>query len=274
MSTAWTITFQIVLLSPLREILNGSIINPFASRGGLPLNSPSRLLILSNDDGIDAPGLAALRKAASELAPFRVVAPADPWSGRGHAITTHEPIAVKRWAENEYAVAGTPADCVRLALHHLVPQADWVLAGINRGGNLGTDVHHSGTVAAVREAVIHGKPGIALSQYIVRGREPDWNRAAGWAVRVIGELLRRPWTPGTFWNVNFPHPEPNGPVPEIVDCPLDPSPLPLSYRIEPEGALYNGNYQQRARQPGSDVDLCFSGKITVSLIPLIPPAEP
>ncbi|CAN5695575.1 5'/3'-nucleotidase SurE [soil metagenome] len=234
----------------------------------------ARQLILCNDDGIDAPGLAALKRAAERLAPSRVVAPVGPWSGRGHAITTHEPIPILRMAEDRFAVEGTPADCVRLALHHLAPGADWLLAGINRGGNLGTDIHHSGTVAAVREAVIHGTPGIALSHYIARGRQPDWDRASAWAALVLEVLFRRPWTPGTFWNVNFPHPEPGvSAQPEIVDCPLDPSPLPLSYRVEPEGALYDGDYQSRARQTGADVDLCFSGRITVSLVPLIPPAE-
>ncbi len=164
------------------------------------------------------------------------------------------------------AVAGTPADCVRLALHHLAPRPSWVLAGINAGGNLGTDIHYSGTVAAVREAVIHGVPGIALSHYIARGRVVDWRLAGGWAEAILRRLIAQPWEPGTFWNVNFPHPEPEQPEPDVVFCPLDPSPLPLRYRVEGDRSVYAGDYQSRQRRPGTDVDVCFGGRIAVTLI--------
>jgi 5'-nucleotidase len=244
----------------------------------------SRLLLLTNDDGIEAPGLEALQTAAEGLGPLCVVAPNGPYSGCGHRVTTHEPIAVTRLntdgsavaaadadpAAVRLAVAGTPADCVRLALHHLVPGFSWVLAGINAGGNLGTDVYHSGTVAAVREAVIHGRPGIALSHYIARGRPIDWSAAARRARVVLERLLAAPWEPGTFWNVNLPHLEPGAPEPALVFCPLDPSPLPLSYRVEGDHAHYCGVYQERARRPSSDVDVCFRGQIAVSLIRMLP----
>nr|WP_254053441.1 5'/3'-nucleotidase SurE [Singulisphaera sp. GP187] len=136
------------------------------------------------------------------------------------------------------------------------------------GGNLGTDIYHSGTVAAVREGVLHGVPGIALSHYIARGRPLDWARASRWAVDVLRVLLAKPWEPGTFWNVNLPHPEPGGPDPAIVFCALDPSPLPLRYRVVEEGATYSGDYQTRARRPSRDVDVCFGGRISVTLIRL------
>jgi 5'-nucleotidase len=225
-------------------------------------------LLLTNDDGIDAPGLEALWTAAADSGRLQVIAPSGPFSGCGHRVTTHDPIVVRRHNDrtDRLAVAGTPADCVRLALHHLAPDFDWVLAGINSGGNLGTDVYHSGTVAAVREAVIHGRPGIALSQYIARGRPLDWAAAARRAHAVLGVLLSRPWSPGTFWNVNLPHLEPGAPEPEIVFCRLDPSPLPLSYHVEDDTAHYRGVYQERVRRPSSDVDVCFGGRIAVTLI--------
>src|SRR5690348_10949039 len=94
-------------------------------------------LLLTNDDGIDAPGLEALATAATGLGRLVVVAPSGAFSGCGHRVTTHEPIIVSRPAAGRFAVAGTPADCVRLALHHLVPEFTWVLSGINAGGNLG-----------------------------------------------------------------------------------------------------------------------------------------
>jgi 5'-nucleotidase len=228
------------------------------------------ILVVTNDDGVEAPGLEALRAAAEGLGEARVIAPAGPQSGCGHAVTTHRPIPVQRRDDGRIGVGGTPADCVRLALHHLAPEASWVLSGINAGGNLGVDLYHSGTVAAVREAVIHGRPGIALSHYIARGRELDWPRAERWARRVLGLLLARPWEPGTFWNVNLPHPEPGGPEPEVVFCPLDPSPLPLDFRVEADAATYAGNYQARARVPSADIDVCFGGRIAVSLIRMLP----
>lgn len=228
----------------------------------------SRILVLTNDDGIDAPGLAALLAATDDLGHQRVVAPFGPYSGCGHVVTTHAPITVTRRDEDRFAVEGSPADCVRMALYHLAPAFDWVVSGINAGGNLGTDVHHSGTVAAVREAVIQGRPGIAVSHYIARGRTIDWARASAWARPVIARLLDTPWEPGTFWNVNLPHPTPGAAEPEIVFCPLDPSPLPVAYRLESDGrvAHYCGDYQSRARVPGADVDVCFGGRIAVSLV--------
>jgi 5'-nucleotidase len=235
-------------------------------------------LLLTNDDGVEAPGLEALSAAAARFGVLRVVAPHGPFSGCGHRVTTHEPIAVTRLADDRLAVAGTPADCVRLALHHLVPDFAWVLAGINAGGNLGTDVYHSGTVAAVREAAIYGRPGIALSHYIARGRAIDWPAAAHRAAVVLDRLLAIPCEPGTFWNVNLPHPEPGAPEPQIVFCPLDPSPLPLDYHVAENFARYCGVYQERARLPGYDVDVCFRGQIAVTLIRVIPanasPARP
>ncbi len=225
-----------------------------------------RTLVLTNDDGWDAPGLAALRLAAEEMGPCSIVAPSGPVSGCGHRVTTHAPITVARPHAGCVAVDGTPADCVRLALHHLVPDPAWVLSGINAGGNLGTDVHHSGTVAAVREAVINGVPGIAFSHYLARGRVVDWQRVIPWTVAVLRRLMAGPWRTGTFWNVNFPHLLPGDPEPEMVFCALDPSPLPLRFRVQGDESFYAGDYQARARRPGCDVDVCFSGRIAVTLV--------
>src|SRR5262249_30588845 len=172
---------------------------------GATLSRSETSLLLTNDDGWDAPRLAALWQAAEDLGRCRLVAPIGPLSGCGHRVTTHGPIAITRLGEDRVAVAGTPADCVRLALDHLAPGVAWILSGINAGGNLGADVYHSGTVAAVREGVLHGVPGIALSHYMARGRVIDWPRAARWAAAVLARLLALPWEAGTFWNVNLPH---------------------------------------------------------------------
>jgi 5'-nucleotidase len=228
-------------------------------------------LVLTNDDGVDAPGMSALVAATSALGACRVIAPSGPYSGCSHAVTTDGPLKVDERPDGRVAVEGSPADCVRLALHHLEPSLSWVVSGINAGGNLGTDVFHSGTVAAAREAVIHGRPGLAVSHYIARGRSIDWGCAARWASRVIADLTARPWEPGTLWNVNLPHPEPGAPEPEVVFCPLDLSPLPLDYRAEDGGRVvrYAGVYQSRTRVPGADVDQCFRGRIVVTLLRLV-----
>lgn len=224
------------------------------------------VVLLTNDDGLEEPGLAALFEAARAFGRCLVVAPSRAQSNCGHAVTTNRPFRCEPRRPGWTAVDGTPADCVRLGLHHLAKDADWVLSGINAGGNLGADTMHSGTVAAVREAANRGKPGIALSHYHAKGRAFDWPLATTWAFRVLEILLSRRPSPGAFWNVNFPHPEPGGPDPSIVFCPVDPSPLPLSFAVEGEYATYNGNYHQRQRQPGADVATCFAGNITVSLV--------
>lgn len=232
-------------------------------------NSAGPAFLLTNDDGIDAPGIAALERAVLPLGRLVVVAPAGPWSGRGHAVTTDGPIRVVEAGPGRFAVDGTPADCVRLGLHHLCPDVAWVIAGINAGGNLGTDIHHSGTVAAAREAAIHGRAAVAVSHYIARGRAIDWDLAARRAQAVLGRLLGRV-PAGGLWNVNLPHVGPEVELPEVVECPADPSPLPLRFECQGENALYRGDYQSRARIEGHDVALCFGGRISVSFLPLWP----
>lgn len=225
--------------------------------------------LLSNDDGIDAPGLHALWNAARALGETVTVAPAGPQSGVSHAVTWEKAVRIEPRGENRFALHGTPADCARLGLLRIVPDARWVLSGINHGGNLGADVHYSGTVAAVREAVLHGWPGIAFSHYHRRGMEFDWERAAKWVAPMIADLISRPIEPGVFYNVNLPHLLPEEPDPEVVFCPLDSHPLPLSYRHEDDGALYyDGDYQTRQRRRGADVDVCFGGSISVTTIRL------
>lgn len=225
--------------------------------------------ILTNDDGIDAPGIRALFQAVQQLnQTAAIVAPQEHLSGCGHQVTTTHPIQVQRRSAQEVAIAGTPADCVRLALSHLYPATQWVLSGINAGGNLGADVYISGTVAAVREAALHRVPGVAISQYR-QGRRPiDWDLAATLTAKVLADLLARPLPPSSFWNVNLPHLEPDTALPEIVFCAPCTQPLPIDYRVEGDSFYYAGEYAKRQRDPGGDVEVCFSGRIAVTQISL------
>ncbi|MDX2228608.1 MAG: 5'/3'-nucleotidase SurE [Leptolyngbyaceae cyanobacterium bins.349] len=227
------------------------------------------VFVLTNDDGIDAPGLAALHRAVQKAGlEAVVVAPQDHRSGCGHQVTTTQPIRVEQRDERAFAIAGTPADCVRLALSHLVPNVQWVLSGINSGGNLGADVYISGTVAAVREAALHRIPGIAFSHYRQGKREIDWDFASHLVQPLIQQLLAHAITPGGFWNVNLPHLQAGATKPDVVFCEPCTQPLPVAYRNEAEGFYYVGNYAERQRDPGGDVDVCFSGQISVTKLRL------
>ena len=224
-------------------------------------------LILTNDDGIDAPGIRALLKAV-EGQKVIVAAPVDHLSGCGHQVTTTKAINVHRRSVTEYAIAGTPADCTRIALSHLCPEAKFVLSGINAGGNMGADVYISGTVAAVREAAFHGVNGIAISHYLKGKKNVDWDTAARWTKQVLADLMNRSLEVGTYWNINLPHLEPGDPYPEVVFCQPSTQPLPVNYRVEGDDYYYVGKYAQRARTSGTDVDVCFAGKIAVTRLRL------
>ncbi|HEY1583773.1 MAG TPA: 5'/3'-nucleotidase SurE [Chthoniobacterales bacterium] len=226
--------------------------------------------LVTNDDGIDAPGLATLVSAASSLGEPIVVAPAGPQSGVSHAVTWREGVRIEPRGEHRFAIHGTPADCTRLGLLHIVPDAKWILSGINHGANLGADVYYSGTVAAVREALLHGWPGIALSHYRRSGIDFDWKRAERWVKPILGDLLARPIEQGVFYNVNLPILAPDASEPEVMWCPLDPKPLPLNYRHEEVSGLYfAGDYSLRGRTSGADVDACFGGKIAITAVRLL-----
>lgn len=228
--------------------------------------------ILTNDDGIDAPGINALEKAVIRLTQDKqssvVVAPQTQHSGCGHQVTTSRGIQVSQQSTTAYAVAGTPADCSRLAINQLVDQPSWVFSGINAGGNLGTDVYISGTVAAVREAALHGVAGIAISHRIKRPLPIDWDWAIAWTVTVLSELMERSLEPGSFWNVNLPHLEPGAKDPELVFCQPSVDPLPVNFRVEGDKYFYHGEYHKRDRSPGTDVDVCFSGNIAITKLSL------
>ena len=221
-------------------------------------------LLITNDDGVDALGIEALASAAREFGEAIVIAPETALSGCSHRVTTDRPFSVRRAADGCYAIAGTPADCVRVGIFRLAPDTDWVLSGVNQGSNLGTDVYHSGTVAAVREAALHGIPAIAVSHYRKKTMEIDWQRAVDWIVLLLEDIMSRPHTPRTFWNINLPHLESEAAKPDPVFCPLDPSPLPLSYCEDANGLRYNSDYHLRERARGCDVDVCFGGRIAVT----------
>jgi 5'/3'-nucleotidase len=224
-------------------------------------------ILVTNDDGWDAPGLAALKTLAGRFGEVFVVAPRDPHSYAGHRVTTDGPLVLAETGSQEYTLTGTPADCVRLAVTTLFPEIDWVLSGINHGGNLGADLFTSATVAAVREAALLGRPGIAVSQYIRKGRAFDWERSGELALPVIEQLIAEGCAPKAFWNVNLPHLE-VGVSPAVIRCDPDNEPLDVRFRQEGDRFHYAGSYPARGRTQGRDTEECFGGSITVSRLSL------
>jgi 5'-nucleotidase len=170
---------------------------------------PIERILVSNDDGIDAPGIALLEKIARELSPeVWVVAPEQEQSGAGHSLTTRRPIRLQEAGPRRYVVDGTPTDCVLLGLKRLLRgrPPTIVLSGINAGGNIAEDMTYSGTVAAAMEATLFGVPAIALSQeYRDRGMIP-WGTGEAFAAEAIRRIAAAadPWPKDTFFNVNFP----------------------------------------------------------------------
>lgn len=223
-------------------------------------------LIVTNDDGIEADGINTLVRLASRRGEVVVVAPAQPQSGVGHTLTTDKPVRVDKLTEERFRVWGTPADCTRLALSQLASDGDWLLSGINNGSNLGVDVYDSGTVAAAREAAILGYKAIALSHYRAKDRSIDWRLAAERIQPVLGRLLSKTLQAGCFLNVNLPHPEHDGVRLETRQAHVDTSPNLMTYARTGDAFRYTGIYQDRPRQPGSDIDTCFDGHISISRI--------
>ena len=163
-------------------------------------------VLISNDDGIFAPGIEALVQAFSQAGhEVLVCAPDSQRSAASHSLSIGRPQTVKEvefsGAAKAYAIGGTPADCVKLGLTVLCPDAQAVVSGVNKGYNVGTDILYSGTVAAAMEGAICGRPALAISQ--MEKRE-DFSRAAQLAVQMFARLMENPLKPLSVLNVNYP----------------------------------------------------------------------
>ena len=224
--------------------------------------------LLTNDDGVEAPGLAALEAAVGGLAECWTVAPATEQSAKSHALTMHEPLRVVPHGPRRFAVTGTPADCVYLAVHHLLPgRPTMVLSGIYRGSTLATDVHFSGTVAAAREAATMDIPAVAASLW-ARTPSPHWDTAGAVVRRLVEELLAHGLAPGLLLNLNVP----DVPAGELRG--VRPAAMGRRYyqpRVEattdPRGRGYywiGGDHDRFDDLPETDGPLCEAGYATVT----------
>lgn len=161
-------------------------------------------VLLTNDDGLFAEGMAAARQALSESWEVVIVAPDREQSAAGHALTLHHPLRVRQMDQWTFSVDGTPTDCVMLAMHGLLDrQPDFVVSGINHGPNLGDDVTYSGTVAAAMEGTLLGLPSISVS--VTEWEDLHFEAAGAFLKRLVQVALQNGMPPDTFLNVNVPN---------------------------------------------------------------------
>ena len=164
-------------------------------------------ILVTNDDGIQAPGIKVLERIARGLSEdVWVVAPETQQSASSHSLTLHRPLRLRRISRRRYAVNGTPTDCVFLAFNKILADGlpDLVLSGVNDGPNVGEDVTYSGTIAAAMEATLFGVPAVAFSQAYGDGRKHHWATAEQWAGRLLPMLIERGWPKRVLINVNLP----------------------------------------------------------------------
>jgi 5'/3'-nucleotidase len=161
------------------------------------------IILVCNDDGIRSEGIQALARALGPLGEVYVVAPDREQSAAGHSLTLHRPLRVEEIAPRQFAIDGTPTDCVNLAVSGLLPaRPGLVVSGINRGANLGDDITYSGTVSAAMEGTLFAIPSLAIS---LAGRtEFDFGPAAEFSSRLVAQVLERGLPPDTLLNVNVP----------------------------------------------------------------------
>src|SRR5262245_62444309 len=172
-------------------------------------------ILLTNDDGIDSPGLHALRQIAAQLSDdVWVVAPETNQSGASHSLSLHEPLRMRAIDERAFAVRGTPTDSVIMGVRHVLKAKppDLVLSGVNRGANMAEDVTYSGTIAGAMEGTVLGIRSIALSQatnFDRSGKSTKWGTALRHGPPLIRRLLETGWPQNVLLNVNFPDREPD-----------------------------------------------------------------
>lgn len=232
--------------------------------------SAARILI-SNDDGIAAPGLKVLERVARTLSnDVWVVAPETEQSAVAHSLTIRQPLRIRRISRRRFAVDGTPTDSVLLGINHILKgkRPDLVLSGINRGGNLGEDVTYSGTVAAAMEGTLLGVPSIAFSQQMTAPNPVKWATGEHFAAEIIRRVTAVGWARNVLINVNFPD------MPPVQVTGIEVTRQgkrkigdELAERLDPRNVPYYWIGAQRTEElgtPGTDIEAVHRGAITIT----------
>jgi 5'-nucleotidase len=231
-------------------------------------------ILLTNDDGVYAPGLRALRSELRKLGEVVVVAPATEQSAAGHSVTITAPLVVQEVLDETnrpmgWAVEGRPADCVKLAVRELLPAPpDLVVSGLNAGSNAGINVLYSGTVAAAIEGAFFRITSIACSLEVTRARPADYATASARARAVVEQILAHKPPAGSLFNVNVPDPE-RGPVRGVRVVPQNLAAYEETFdrRADPRGRVYfwtGASFHCPDPHPDSDVTALAEGYVTVT----------
>jgi 5'-nucleotidase len=231
-------------------------------------------ILLTNDDGIDSPGLHALRDIANQLSDdVWIVAPETNQSGASHSLSLHEPLRLRKLEERAFAVRGTPTDSVIMGVRHILKDKapDLVLSGINRGANMAEDVTYSGTIAGAFEGTILGIRSMALSQAFgfESGKAVRWQTGLAHAPALLRKLLALEWPPSSVMNINFPDREPDNVAGTMVTTQgrRDPGLLNIDERHDTWGNPYYWLAFERRRsnaQEGTDLAAVYAGFISVT----------
>jgi 5'-nucleotidase len=230
-------------------------------------------ILVTNDDGINAPGLKILERVARTLSPdVWVVAPETNQSGASHSLTMHRPLRIRKVSRRRFAIDGTPTDCVLLALQTVIRHGpvDLVLSGVNHGANLGEDVTYSGTIAAAMEATLFNVPAIALSQSCRNGHPVKWATAEHHAPEIVSRLFLEEWQKDLLININFP----DCPATSVKGMQVTTQGKrklgdELLERIDPRGEPYvwiGGLRVEEGFQNGTDLQAVAEGFISVTPI--------
>lgn len=229
-------------------------------------------ILLTNDDGIYAPGLIALAEELPKLGTVEICAPATQQSGVGHSITYLTPLFAeehKRDGEHfGWAVHGSPADCVKLGLLEFCKERpDILVSGINSGSNVGLNVLYSGTVAAAIEGAFFGIPSFAVS--LAQEAPPDYDQTAKLAVDLIRQLVDQGIQEKDLWNLNFPSSSKEGPKGvKFVPMGVDRADETIEHRTDPRGRSYywsgNDPFSGQSKLQGTDVGEMVHGYVTVT----------
>lgn len=237
-------------------------------------------ILLTNDDGIHAPGFACLERIARALSDdLWMVAPENEQSGASHSLTLHLPLRLRRAGPRKFGVLGTPTDCVMMAVKHIIPAMgakegdarppDFVLSGVNRGSNVADDVTYSGTIAGAMEGCTLGFPSIALSQGYAPGQDVRWDIAERHGPPLIARLLEAGWPKDVLLNINFPDgaPEAVKDIEVTVQGKRDSQTALIVPREDARGVPYYwiGFQRKRSNPPkGTDLRAVYDGRISVT----------
>lgn len=231
-------------------------------------------ILVTNDDGIYAPGLRILERIAKQLSDdVWVVAPEVEQSGASHSLTLHDPLRKRRLSSRRFTVSGTPTDCVVMAVNQIIPppRPTLLLSGVNRGANLAEDVSYSGTIAAAMEGTLLGVPSVALSQVYRNGQPVPWSTVEAHAPELLRKLLKRGWPKEVLINLNFPDVASDAVsgVHVSVQGRRDAESIVVHERQDPRGSAYYWiGFRRMLGTPPKNTDLSIVQAGGISVTPL------